>query len=166
MASEMHDKLIFSVESDRNWAHNLQHYIDSQDLPSPAIMHFVDIGPVGAWGRPVDSKEWQKFHRYPLEIWDQPFFRHPDVVLIDGRFRAACLAITCLKIQRPVTILFDDYEGRPLYHHVERLIGKPQMVGRMAVFEVEPAPITSQNITDMMSLMTQATYVKGPRYAV
>jgi hypothetical protein len=165
-ASEMVNKLIFSVESDQKWAHNLQHYVDSQNMPSPVIMHFVDIGPVGAWGRPIDSKEWQKFHHYPLDIWDRPFFRHPDVVLIDGRFRAACLAITRLKIQRPVTILFDDYESRPLYYHVERLIGKPEMVGRIAVFQIEPAPLTSKNITDLMSLMTQATYVKGPHYVV
>jgi hypothetical protein len=166
IASEMADKLIFSVESDRKWAHNLQHYIDSQNMPSPAVMHFVDIGPVGAWGRPIDAKEWPKFHHYPLDIWDQPFFRHPDVVLIDGRFRAACLAITRLKIQRPVTVLFDDYESRPLYHEVERLVGVPQMVGRMAVFELEPAPLTAKNITELMALMTQATYVKGPRYAL
>jgi hypothetical protein len=40
-ASEMVNKLIFSVESDQKWAHNLQHYVDSQNMPSPVIMHFM-----------------------------------------------------------------------------------------------------------------------------
>ena len=166
LASELPDKLIFSVESDRDWALNLQHYIDSQELPSPAVVHYVDIGPVGAWGRPVDTTQWQKFYHYPLDIWDQPYFRHPDVVLIDGRFRAACLAVTRLKITRPVTVLFDDYVNRPIYHAVERLTHKPQIVGRMAVFEVTPAPLTAESLSNVMALMTQATYIQKPRYAV
>ena len=166
MASEMSDKLVFSVESDRDWALNLQLYIDTQPMSSPAIMHFVDIGPVGAWGRPVDTRAWRQFHRYPLDIWDQPFFRHPDVVLIDGRFRAACLAVTRLKIERPVTVLFDDYVGRPLYHEVERLVGKPRVIGRMAVFDVTPVPLSSDSLGDLMAFMSQATYVQGSRYNV
>lgn len=166
LASEMQDKLIFSVESDRDWALNLQFYIDSQNAPSPVVSHFVDIGPVGAWGRPISAEAWQKFHHYPLDIWDQPFFRHPDVVLIDGRFRTACLAVTRLKITRPVTILFDDYRDRPLYHRVERLVGPPEMIGRMAVFKLTPAPLTADSLGDLMAFMTQATYVRGPRYDV
>lgn len=166
LASELSDKLIFSVESDRDWALNLQHYIDVQALPSPAIIYYANIGPVGAWGRPVDTRKWQRFHHYPQDIWDQPYFRHPDVVLIDGRFRAACLAITRLKITRPVTVLFDDYVDRPAYHAVERLTGKPRIVGRMAVFELMPAQLTAESLGDVMALMTQATYVKRPRYDV
>lgn len=167
VAAEMDDKLIFSVESDHDWALNLQMYIDMQAFPSNVVMHHVDIGPVGVWGRPIGPEAWQTFHRYPLEIWEQPYFRHPDVILIDGRFRPACLAITRLKITRPVKVLFDDYVERPLYHEVERLVGKPsQIVGRMAVFDVMPAQLEADELTDLMQFMTQATYVRGPRYSV
>lgn len=161
MASEMANKLVFSVESDRDWALNLQLYIDIHPMLSPAIMHFVYIGPVGAWGRPINASQWKNFYQYPLNIWDQPFFRHPDVVLIDGRFRAACLAVTQLKIKRPVTVVFDDYVGRPAYKIVERMVGKPRTVGRMAIFQVHPAPLSADGLSDLMACMTQATYADG-----
>lgn len=165
VASRLPGKLVFSVESDALWAQRLQHAIDARDLPSPAILYPVDIGPVGAWGRPVDTREWKRFYDYPAKIWSEPFFRHPDVVLIDGRFRAACLAVTRMKITRPVTVLFDDYKGRPAYHEVEALVGKPEMKGRMAVFQVAPATPSAQDGEWLMRLMTQASYVKDADYS-
>lgn len=164
IAAKLPGKLVFSVESDPLWAQTIQHYLDSQNFPSPVIVHAVDIGPVGAWGRPLDGSQWKKFHHYPMGIWDAPFFRHPDVVLIDGRFRAACLAVTRMRITRPVTVLFDDYADRKAYHAVEALVGAPRMVGRMAVFDLAPAPLTEADISGLMGFMTQATYVSNARY--
>ena len=86
LAASLPGKLVLSVESDLDWALRLQQALDNAGLPSSAIVHHVDIGPTGDWGRPRDDRAWARFHRYPLEIWDQPCFRHPDVILIDGRF--------------------------------------------------------------------------------
>lgn len=164
-ASKMSGKLTFSVESDPLWAQRVQHAIDARNFASPAILYPVDIGPVGLWGRPLDARDWKLFYNYPSKIWDEPFFRHPDVVLIDGRFRAACLAVTRLKITRPVTVLFDDYAQRPAYHVVEELVGPPRMVGRMAVFQVSPVQQMTVADTEMvMRLMQQASYVNGANY--
>jgi hypothetical protein len=165
VASRLPGKLVFSVESDPNWARQVQLAIDARNLPSPAILYPVDIGPVGLWGRPVDTRDWKKFYDYPSRIWSEPFFRHPDVVLIDGRFRAACLAVTLSRITRPVTVLFDDYARRPAYHVVEDLVGRPRKAGRMAVFEVDPARALRQVDGDMMMrLMRQASYVGNTSY--
>jgi len=162
MAAEMPGKLIFSVESDPVWARDLQHYLDLSGLPSSAIIHYSDIGPVGEWGRPLDSSQWEKFHNYPAGIWDRPWFRHPDVVLIDGRFRAACLAMTRLRMTRPVTVLFDDYAERQTYHAVEDVVGPPaQMIGRMARFELSPGLLDSQQETRLHKLFFHATYANG-----
>jgi hypothetical protein len=138
LAARQPGKLVFSVESDRRWAEDLQLGLDREAPPSPAVIYPVDIGPTGDWGRPRDDRAWRRFHRYPLAIWDEPFFRHPDVVLIDGRFRAACLVTVCLRITRPVTVLFDDYANRPAYHAVERLARPAAIVGRMARFDLSP----------------------------
>src|SRR5690554_3693764 len=81
VAAEMPGKLVFSVESDRDWAITLQAELDTAQLPSPAIVYHADIGETGKWGRPKNAESWQKFHRYPIAIWDEPFFRHPDLVL-------------------------------------------------------------------------------------
>ena len=138
LAASLPSKLVIAVESDRNWALKLQLQLDQANLPSPAIVWHVDIGLTGRWGRPVSDEGWQKYHRYPLSVWSEPFFRHPDVVLVDGRFRAACMVATALRITRPVTLLFDDYADRPAYHIVERLAAPVQVVGRMAEFHLHP----------------------------
>lgn len=131
-------KYIMSVESDRDWAINLQAQVDQSDPASNVIIHHIDIGEIGLWGRPVDASGWQSYHHYPLNIWTQPFFRHPDLVLIDGRLRPACLVATCLRITQKTTVLFDDYVNRPAYHVVEKLIKPTRLVGRIAEFEISP----------------------------
>jgi len=158
LASEQPGKLIFSVESDRNWSIRLQAEIDARDLPSPAHLCHVDIGPTGDWGRPVSSDAWTRFHRYPLAIWDEPFFRQPDVVLIDGRFRPACFMAVLLRTRKPVTVLFDDYTTRPVYHSVEAFLTPSEIVGRVAVFEVSPRNWDASESTALMDHFFRATY--------
>lgn len=158
LASEQPAKLVFSVESDHAWAIRLQHEIDLRNLPSPALVYHVDIGPTGNWGRPLGPEAWTRFHRYPLAIWDEPFFRQPDVVLIDGRFRPACLMAVLLRTQKPVTVLFDDYTERPAYHSVEAFLKPKETVGRMAVFEVHPRPFDPSETGAIMDHFFRATY--------
>ena len=137
-AARQPGKLVLSVESDRSWALDLQRKIDDACLPSETILHHVDIGETGRWGRPTTDRSWRNFHRYPTGIWAEPYFRAPDLILVDGRIRPACFVNACLKTRQPVTILFDDYGNRPMYHVVEVLVKPVEMVGRMAVFHVVP----------------------------
>ncbi|WP_439111415.1 hypothetical protein [Lentibacter sp.] len=159
LAASLAGKRVFSVESDKAWALRLQTQIDAQDLPSPTTLYHADIGPTGAWGRPLDGSHWQLFHTYPLAIWDQPYFLEPDVVLIDGRFRVACLMTTLARITKPVTILFDDYTERPSYHVVERYIKPSETVGRMAVFEAKPGLVTLQDLSEIVATFMMASFV-------
>lgn len=145
-ASQMPGKLVFSVESDREWARNLRREIAASQPKSPVIVLHVDIGQTGPWGRPVDESAWRDYHRYPNAIWDEPWFRHPDLVLIDGRFRAACLLTVALRATRPVRVLFDDYGDRPKYHMVERLLKPERMIGRMAEFAVVPGMVKDSDL--------------------
>lgn len=140
LAASQPNKFIMSVESDPIWAINVQRAVDFGEHPSPAIVWHADIGPTGDWGRPINDDAWRNFHRYPRDIWKQPFFRHPDVVLIDGRFRVACFAMTFLRATKPVVVLFDDYIGRKPYHVVEQLAKPVALHGRLAEFHIEPGP--------------------------
>lgn len=158
MASRMTNKLVYSVESDRNWSLKLQGVIDRESPPSPAIIHHTDIGPTGDWGRPINTEKWGLFHRYPLEIWKKSFFRHPDIVLIDGRFRLACIATVGLLCKQPVRILFDDYTERKTYHDIEIYLKKSFSVGRMAVFDVSPGMIGLDEFSAVMGFFSRATY--------
>jgi hypothetical protein len=158
LAAGQAGKFIQSVECDFDWAMNLRQYLDEIGTASPVAVYPVDIGPIGMWGRPVDATHWRKFHRYPVEIWDQPFFRHPDLVLIDGRFRPACFAATCLRITQPVRLLFDDYFDRPQYHEIETIANPTRRIGRMAEFDLEPRNFAPQELTRAVTLFSQASY--------
>lgn len=157
VAARESGKLVFSVESDRGWALDLQRKLDDANLPSEAVIYHVDIGETGRWGRPKCDKAWRHFHRYPTSIWSEPFFRAPDVVLVDGRLRPACFVNTCLRTRQPLTVLFDDYANRPMYHVVEELLKPIEIVGRLAVFRVTPQEWPSWTEDLLLELCTMAT---------
>jgi hypothetical protein len=136
---------VFSVESDKDWAAALsEHLAGISDL---AKVHYTNIGPTGDWGKPTSGAGFARYHKYALSVWDRPDFVHPDLVLIDGRFRAACLVAVMLRAQKPTTVLIDDYDDRPYYHGVENLTQKEQQVGRIAKFTVTPGPLPAAMVT-------------------
>lgn len=139
---------VVSVESDKVWAERLTAHLAG--ISAEAVVHHVDIGPTGDWGRPTTRAGAARYHRYALSVWDRPDLGAPDLVLIDGRFRAACLAAVMLRTRRPVTVLIDDYVPRPHYHAVEKLARKEETIGRMARFTVTPGPIPPEMLTEVI----------------
>lgn len=140
-AADLPGKTVFSVESDKGWCDGLGNWFEAHPPAAIVHMHYADVGPTGKWGRPVTEKHWRRFHHYPYSVWDRPDFQHPDVVLVDGRFRAACFLAVLFSITRPITLLFDDYAERPSYHEVEFFAKPVEMQGRLARFYLTPTPI-------------------------
>jgi len=141
LAAEMPGKVIVSVESDADWLGNMHAYFAAHPPVSPPVLHLADIGPTRGWGHPKDETGFRSWPDYPLSVWDLPDFLHPDLVFIDGRFRAACF-LTCLfRSTKPMTVLWDDYIDRAFYHRVEELVKPVEMIGRMARFEISPMPL-------------------------
>ena len=138
-------KPVVSVESDKAWADRMSQTLAAHPIAS---VHYADIGPTKAWGFPDGAEAAGRYHTYPLTVWDRPGLVAPDLVLIDGRFRAACLVATMLRTAEPVTVLFDDYLKRSYYHRVEALATLERMVGRMAVFTVTPGQIPPDMLTE------------------
>lgn len=157
LAAALPGKYVMSVESDADWARNLREKIHGSRPRSYVAVHHVDIGKTGEWGRALTDRDWRNFHRYPNDIWDQSFFRHPEVVLIDGRFRTACLVTILLRATKPVTVLFDDYTDRPKYRAVERIIKPICLHDRMAEFEVQPGVTKSEDVSFLIAQYFQAT---------
>jgi hypothetical protein len=143
---------VFSVESDPDWATRMTAKVAT--ISDRAIVHHADVGPTGPWGVPMKPREFRKFHGYALSVWDRPDFVEPDLVLIDGRFRASCLVAVLLRATKPVTVLFDDYLKRGYYHGVERLARKEEMAGRMARFTVTPGAIPREMATQAIGWFT------------
>lgn len=141
MAAELPGKQVFSVESDAKWLAGMQAYFVANPPQSQVHLHHGKVGRTKGWGFPQDQTQFRKWPEYPVSVWDLPAFLHPDIVLIDGRFRAACFLTTLFRITRPVTVLWDDYIDRPTYHEVEDLVKPVETIGRMARFDLSPMPI-------------------------
>lgn len=145
---------VFSVESDPDWVSMMQRWFEREPPIGTVHFHSVDIGPTGPWGHPKDTKKWRNFVDYPLSVWDRPDFLHPDVVMIDGRFRVGCFIATLISIRQPTRVLFDDYGNRPHYHIVEEFSPRAYMVGRMAVFNMTPRTLGPTELRRCFHLMT------------
>jgi hypothetical protein len=141
LASDLGVPMIVSVESDRAWLGLVRGKLAGRtDLARHLLLH-ADIGPTKALGHPVSDEHWRNFRTYPLAAWDLCRGRGlvPDLVLVDGRFRAACFLASLLFARPGCRILFDDYLERKHYHLVESLAKPDRQVGRMAVFTVPAA---------------------------
>lgn len=119
-------------------------------IGNTAAMHLVAIGPTETEGFPTRPRFHQHYHLYALSVWDCPDLGEPDLVLINGRFRAACLAAVRLRATRPTTVLFGDYEDHPHYTGAEKLARKEATVGSMARFTVAPGPVPPEMMTEVI----------------
>lgn len=120
---------IQSVDTSHAWAQSTQKLLSrKQDC---AITH-IDLGPIGAWGRPMGYTHHEKFNDYFFYNWDQA----PDaqMVLIDGRFRVACFCASVIRSNPGTHILFDDYANRAYYQVVETIMRPTELCGRQALF--------------------------------
>ncbi len=94
---------VFAVESSAPWLDKMQAWFAANPAKAELHLHHGDIGKTRDWGFPVDHKALARWSGYPVSVWDRPDFQHPDVVLIDGRFRLACALTVLFRITRPVT---------------------------------------------------------------
>ena len=155
LAAEMPAKQVYSVESDHIWAKNMQRWFKENPPADKTNVEIVwaDIGKTKNWGHPEDQSCWQQFANYPLAVWQRAGLQHPDVVLVDGRFRIGCALATAFSIKRPVKLLFDDYLGRKRLHKVETYLGKPNLSGRMAIFDIEPQIVPPDRLLQIIGFM-------------
>jgi hypothetical protein len=122
---------VFSVDSSTEWIDKVKKSCESFEKIN---LHYVDVGPVGSWGRPIGYQKSENFNDYTDWIWTNE--RSPNVILVDGRFRVCCF-LTCLIYgESGAKILFDDYTNRPNYHFVERYLKPTETCGRQALFVI------------------------------
>jgi hypothetical protein len=135
---------IVSVESDRLWLEAVRAQLAGRLRPGHHHLCYADIGPTAQFGAPASERHWRRFPAYALDAWALCRARGlaPDLVLIDGRFRAACLLATLIHAQPGCRVLFDDYAERPGYHRVARFLEPRRLIDRVAEFSVPEAPPT------------------------
>lgn len=156
LATTFGRKTIYSVESDADWAENMELWFQQNATASRVHMHYVDIGSTKEWGHPINRDKSADWYKYPLSVWERPDFIQPGVVLIDGRFRPACFLTTLLMTDGDVDVLLDDYKPRPEYRVVEEFAALQEMRGRMARFRLKKTPPNRALVRSLMSLVANS----------
>lgn len=108
---------IVSVDSDPEWLRKVQAEVAREAVEFTPF--HADIGAVGEWGQPTDEGRIRDWPRYHTQIW-RSMSGSPDAVLIDGRFRVACLLQAIIHCKPDCVLLFHDFWDRPHYHVVLR----------------------------------------------
>ena len=74
---------------------------------------YVDVGPVSSWGRPRSPENRHLWPAYSLQA------SYPgDLVLVDGRFRVACVLSALRHDPERVVLLHDYTDARREYYGV------------------------------------------------
>ena len=151
-----------SVESDRFYAR----VVRSQLTPATTVKVLdVYLGLTGLWSYPVFQKptrrrqgRWRRYVQRPFDqLREDGWF--PDFVLVDGRFRRACVLETVRRAiteNQELTLMVDDYFNvdRSHYEAVESWLGRPERVGRAALFIVNKAVTKSPTPKDVENAIT------------
>ncbi|ADL00544.1 conserved hypothetical protein [Brevundimonas subvibrioides ATCC 15264] len=125
------DALVLAVDTSEEWVLSVRSaFADEPRLRA----QWVDVGPVGEWGRPVSMAKRDAFPSYLSSIWDHA--EQPDLVLVDGRFRVASFLTSLLRAKPGTRIIFDDYMNRPHYHVADEVLPSIEHCGRQALFVV------------------------------
>ncbi len=129
---------LVSVESDRQFLESLgtnevlvRYYLGKKWTPIHA-----NIGATEEWGAPKDKYprwDWLNYHEQVWELMPHTDF---DLILIDGRFRVACLCQSLLRCEnREVVFLVHDFWDRPQYHDILKLCALVDRADTLAVFK-------------------------------
>jgi hypothetical protein len=133
---------LISVDSDRDVLKAVEGRLSrrvSSTAKRTALLH-ANIGLTKEWGYPVFTKRnatraarWVAYAQAPWAYLHQHKLQ-PDMILIDGRFRVACVLESLINLQHEsrCRIFVDDYLSRPEYSVVERFAELVDMKGRMA----------------------------------
>ncbi len=157
LAAEEAGKHVTAVESHRAQVRRMRRWFRENPpaMDTTVDVIWVNIGKTEESGRPVVDSKWPRYANYPLGIWRRDGFRHPDAVLVNGRFRIGCALATAFNITRPVTLLFDDYAAHKGYRQLETFLGAPKLTGRMAEFRVTPAMIPADRLLNIVKFMSR-----------
>lgn len=101
----------------------------------------IDIGWTEKWGRPLDElrtrrnlERWRRYTQAPWECLEAQGLT-PDFVVVDGRFRVACVLETLLRLPdgSNCAVMLDDFAGRQKAYAAVLQFADAEPVGRALV---------------------------------
>ncbi len=129
---------VVSVESDSAWIERMH----ADPTAAAAVREsrlkllHADIGAISGLGRPVNEEARARWPSYAQLPWPHVQADRLDVVLIDGRFRVACILETVLRCNANTAIVIHDFWNRPQYHVVLPFLTPRSRRDSLGVFSV------------------------------
>lgn len=147
---------VSSAETSRRFSEAVNRRLEEIGASTSSVT-YCDVGPTERWGWPVDTTPttrnllaWQQYVEAPWRA--APVHgRRPDLVLVDGRFRVACVAYSALQIGRNgsnAPILLDDAQ-RNEYRAIDLVCEVAQRFGRMEQLRVR-ADVTAASMEALL----------------
>ena len=131
-------KKLISIDSDAGWLRALltNKVIATFHKHGKWCPVYADIGSTGNWGAPVDKTpqiHWLNYHQY---CWNGFSNRQFDLILVDGRFRVACVCQALLRCDRENMLLaIHDFWNRPQYHAVLDFLDAIEKKDSLGIFK-------------------------------
>jgi hypothetical protein len=151
---------ITGIDSSKEWIDVVKKDERCSKKVDRGLLHvdFVDIGPIGAWGFPTQTVQESKGAWYLYSQAISMTGGHYDVVLVDGRFRVACVLNTFLS-NPSATVMVHDFLEEDHHLHYKVLLEVADLVNRVhTLVELRRKPSASK--IDIMKMY--ATYIHVP----
>ena len=133
-------KNIVAVESDPNWVNRIRQFQVIKRAERCGRLRFVpvNIGPTKEWGYPNSEQLRRNWPSYSVGAWTHGG-KNAELVLIDGRFRVACMAAAALNTKPGTFIVVHDFWNRPRYHEALGFLRAIDRYETLGVFVVSSA---------------------------
>jgi hypothetical protein len=131
---------IFAVESSLDWLNQMRKYLVFRYFENKRLHIFqVNIGPTRDWGYPEIDNDQNLFEAYSSNIFEAIDSKAIDLVLIDGRFRVACILKTILSCykNKNMKILIHDFWSRNQYHIVLKYLDVVKRADSIGLFTIK-----------------------------
>lgn len=131
---------IVSIDTNESWINFMKKYkIVKQNLGQRLEINYINIGPTKGWGFPVDDAHKEKFPDFSGKIFSMIDPSEFDVVLVDGRFRVACVLQTIINFKEfpQIKILVHDYSLREDYKIIEKYLDIVENEKTLYVFKLK-----------------------------
>ena len=119
---------VYSVESDVSWHNNLK----NNNISASYITVDLNAHDRGYPGINTTLEDWKRY----FQAYDSKY--NADIILIDGRFRVACVLDIFPKIRSDTLVLIHDYENRYPYHILEKYYLKVRKWSTLSAFFKNP----------------------------
>ncbi len=130
---------IYSVESSKAWIKHMLSWKFIKKYNKNKRLNFihVNIGETKDWGKPLNDKKRDLFPNYSGVLNDSIINRKIDTILVDGRFRVACILNAILNCNKDIILLMHDFWSREHYHIVLNYLDTVCKVDNLGVFKIK-----------------------------